>query len=34
MNKHSETLGRDATYLKKMKISRLPGYLAIQVSML
>lgn len=31
MSKFSETLGRDATYLKKMSISRLPGYLTIQM---
>ena len=31
MNKHSETLGRDAAYLKKMKVSRLPAYMTIQM---
>ena len=31
MTKHSATLGRDAAYLKKMKINRLPSYLTIQM---
>lgn len=31
MNKHSETLGRDAVYMKKMRVSRLPGYMTIQM---
>jgi ubiquitin carboxyl-terminal hydrolase 14 len=31
MTKHSETLGRDAVYMKKMRVSRLPGYLTIQM---
>ena len=31
MTKHSETLGRDAVYMKKMRVSRLPAYMTIQM---
>ena len=31
MTKHSATLGRDAVYMKKMRVSRLPAYMTIQM---
>ena len=31
MEKHSESLGRNAQYKKSSKLSRLPGYLTIQL---
>jgi ubiquitin carboxyl-terminal hydrolase 14 len=31
MTKYSDTLGRDAVYQKKMRVSRLPAYLTIQM---
>lgn len=31
ISKNSPTLGRDAEYIKTMKVSRLPGYLTIQM---
>lgn len=31
LTKNSPTLGRDAEYLKTLKVSRLPGYLTVQM---
>ena len=31
LTKNSPTLGRDAEYIKSMKVSRLPGYLTVQM---